>query len=149
MFGGQLKWVKFGHDESKFNSKGVLKEEKKLQKTTEDFKGKRSGEAGELNVCGKQYDHPSNLSLNDEYAVVYEVKNAKGEVVVDSMSKILEADPKNASSIEFRDSKYIPIADFETDFMLHMTFQTKNHGITKGKPIAKGSINLQDLRNST
>lgn len=37
---GELQWVKFGHPKSKFDEKGVKREEASLQKTAGDYRGK-------------------------------------------------------------------------------------------------------------
>ena len=68
---GQLKWVKFGSKDSGYNSDGTKREAPKAQKTVDDFKGKKVGDAGTLSLNPKAYVHPVDLPLNTKYQILY------------------------------------------------------------------------------
>ena len=54
-------------------------------------------------------------------------------------------DVTDARIFEWADVRTIGVGDVEEDVMLHMTVQTEQVGITKGKPIATGQVNLNDV----
>lgn len=62
MLTGELKWVKFGHKNSSYNTKGERIDAPKV-KTFKDFQGKQMGVGGSLQLMPKQYEHPEELSL--------------------------------------------------------------------------------------
>lgn len=79
------------------------------------------------------------------YQVHFQLKKADGRIVGETLTQetnnsVIE-DP---SHLVWADYKEIAVSNQETDVYLFITVMTEQHGITKGTPIASGSINLKD-----
>ena len=86
------------------------------------------------------------MSLNDGYQVYFQLKNSQGEVKGETLSMASNNDDvTDARIFEWADVRTIGVGDVEEDVMLHMTVQTEQVGITKGKPIATGQVNLNEV----
>lgn len=84
--------------------------------------------------------HPTDLSLNTNYQVYFQLKNLDGDVVGDSLSVPTnnEMSVNNPKLFKWVDNKTIAMGNEDEDVILVMTIQTEQHGITKGVPIATG-----------
>lgn len=123
MIVGSVKWIKFGHEESSFNQKGERLEASKAQKTAADFKGTKVGAGGSLQLLPKMYTHPTALSLNTAYQVVFHLKNADGDIVDETMSVPTnnEMSRDNPKVFTWADVKTLAIQNVADDILLCMT----------------------------
>lgn len=70
-----------------------------------------------------------------------------GQKISESLSKTTnnEMSVDNPSEFIWTDYKELAVSDYDNDILLQFTFQTEQHGITKGRPIAIGQLNLKEV----
>ena len=145
MFIGQVKWIKFGHKDSNYNAKGERVEGPSVQKTAADFRGKKVGAGGTLKVQPKKLNNPSDLSLNVNYQIHMELKNKAGDVVSENFSDPTVVEYQKANEFIWANYKELAVSDSLEDMILVLTFMTEQSGITKGTPVARGQLNLDEV----
>lgn len=106
------------------------KADPKLQKTAADFKGKKVGSGGSLNLMPVSLTSPTDLSLNNNYVVKFVLKNKSTNEVIDETMSIKNLESTDPKVFEWSDQRYVAIQNSDEDVLLVMEVQTENVGIT-------------------
>ena len=79
------------------------------------------------------------------YQVYYQLKNKQGDLVSESIGKETNKLVNEVGKqLTWADYLEMEVNSQSDDVMLFITIQTEQHGITKGTPIATGTVNLSE-----
>lgn len=78
---GQLQWVKYGHKNSRYQADGQAKPREEKAKGADDFKGKRAGAGGSLQIIPRKLDTRLKLDLKKKICVKFTLLNKSGKQV--------------------------------------------------------------------
>jgi len=131
-----LRWVEYGHADSKYEQNGKKRDEAGGAKASKS-------DGGAIIVQPKLYTHPTELSLDPSYQVHFELKTMDGETVSEAKSEPTnnELSADDPTTFKWVDMKSLAVNSINNDILLIFTVMTDS-----GEAIASGRLNLEEFK---